>query len=175
MIGKDKKLHLWCVGAVATVKMDLFLSNGATKARPSPTALALDSHLWWAMFITVYTLLRRGEGVGISLTVFKEPTIAGSLTFHINAGGGECVLHRAIQSTLLTLLTGAGLWRRLLPVRSSAWCWPVFWGMENDFGTLGPPCMLGQHAHGTYRGRLLERGCYREQYGSAISLSALSP
>lgn len=57
----------------------------------------------------MYALLRREEGVGISLTVFKDPIIAGSLVSHINVGGGERVLHRTIQSTLPPLLPGTGL------------------------------------------------------------------
>lgn len=38
----DKKLHLWHVGAAAAVKIGLILSDGATKAKPSPIALAWD-------------------------------------------------------------------------------------------------------------------------------------
>lgn len=38
----DKKLRLWCVGAAAAVEIGLILSDGATKAKPSPIALAWD-------------------------------------------------------------------------------------------------------------------------------------
>lgn len=159
------------------MKIGLILSDGATKARPSPTVLAGDPQDGFTcaeLSVSPHVFCEEtwpwGEGVGFPLSDFMELTSVGFLTPRRDVGEGERVLHRTTWSIL-----HAPAWSwALQEIPSHRYCSEVLGVFSEVRKVVSASCVLGKHAHSASKGRLLERCCYREQYGPAVSLSVLS-